>query len=134
MANTTWITKIINESNLDIYWEDGEDIGRRGTIKRKNGQTPTEVPFDNTGFCFPWVDHTKEHEIKKAIRFEDASNGKLLFVIFQSYNKDTIQWLKDPSSQYANNATDVPGPAGTGGKKAIIIPLDPNVPHIKTIP
>lgn len=129
MANTTWITLIHNESNLDIYWEDGEDIKRRGTIKRHDFKT-----FDNTGFCFPWVDHTKDSEISKAIKFSDASNGKLLFVIFQSYNRDTIQWLKDPSEQYANNATDVPGPAGTGGKKAIIIPANPNVPLLRSIP
>lgn len=129
MANTTWITLIKNESNIDIYWEDGEDPKRRGTIGRKS-----QKAFDNTGFCFPWVDYTKEHELAKAISFSEAATGRRLFVIFQSYNRDTIQWLQDTNNQFANNATDVPGPAGAGGKKAIIIPLDPYMPMLMSIP
>jgi hypothetical protein len=124
MANTTWIIEIQNKTNLDINWRDGEDHSRTGLI-RKNTRSES---FDGSGFCFPWVDHTKD-ELYKAIEFYDQLHTHVYFLLFQSYNKDTIQWLIPGSTpQYANNATDVQGPAGAGGNKVIIIQQNPKNP------
>lgn len=121
MANTTWIVKIQNNTNLDISWRDGEDHSKAGFLPKNSVQD-----LEGSGLCFPWVDYTKD-ELSKAIDFRDQSSH-LLFVMFQSYNKDTIQWLKPIPGQYANNAIDVAGPAGAGGQKTIIILQNPKNP------
>ena len=128
MANTTWIVAIQNNTNLDINWRDGEDHSRMGLIpKTTSSQNNPSQDFDGSGFCFPWIDYTKD-ELYKAIEFYDQFHTRIYFMMFQSYNRDTIQWLI-PNGQYANNAIDVQGSAGAGGRKKIIIKQNPKNPQ-----
>lgn len=117
MADTTWITSIENKSGKTVKWVDGENTNFQG--EQRPG-TPASN-WDGTGFCFPWVDHTRD-ELGKAIVFMD-SNNTILFRIFQSYNRDTIQWIKG-NGTIANHAIDVAGESGAGGSKGIIIRKD----------
>ncbi|MES2133669.1 MAG: hypothetical protein V4506_15070 [Bacteroidota bacterium] len=117
MANTTWITLIKNDSPLHLMWRDGENPNFKGSL------SPGEpVDYNGKGFCFPWVDHTKD-ELRKSIEFTNGETGAPLFHIFQSYNRDTIQWLKAPENS-ANHGVDVDGPSAAGGSKALYIRND----------
>ncbi len=122
MANTTTIRQIKNASHLPIKWSNGENQSLYGMIKPGGWA-------DFRGFPFPWVDHTKQ-ELFKSLAFYNANTNRFLFLIFQSYNRDTIQYLTDPKKQFANNAIDVPGPAGTGGNKGILIPNHVSPPEV----
>jgi hypothetical protein len=118
MADTTWITSIKNESNKNITWKNGEHPDFGGYLTPNAPQTD----YDGTGLCFPWVDHTRD-ELGKAIVVVDSSNSTILFRIFQSYNRDTIQWIKGAGT-IANHAVDVAGESGAGGSKGLIIQRD----------
>ncbi len=117
MAQTTWITKITNLGKKELEWKSGEHPEHTGILKPNE-----EQDMDGTGFCFPWVDHSKD-EIRKSIFFVNPRNTNEIFYIFQSYNYDTIRWIKGPNP-IANHAQDVPGYSGAGGSKAIIIQPD----------
>lgn len=123
MAQTTWITYIKNDTNKRITWKSGEHPEQMGFLDP--GQ---DKHLDGSGFCFPWVDHSKD-ELKKAIYFLDAENSNYGFRIFQSYNYDTIRWI-NRDSLGANHAVDVAGQSGAGGSKAIFLQNnhDPNDP------
>lgn len=124
MAQTTWITYIKNDSNIPIQWGNGEHPEHKGFLKPGE-----EKHLDGTGFCFPWVDHTKD-EMRKSIYFVNPENSNYIFRIFQSYNYDTIRWISG-DNPIANHAVDVAGQSGAGGSKAIFIQniRDPKDPY-----
>jgi hypothetical protein len=88
MANTTWIVKIENASGKDLKYVNGEDPKRTGIIK-----TGKRMDFEGSGFCFPWVDIAKG-ELKKSIKFYEQPSNKFLFAIYQSWNRDRLEWIK----------------------------------------
>jgi hypothetical protein len=116
MANTVWIIQIKNDSDMHIWWRDGEN-GKKGNLAPGDS-----FDYHGTGFCFPWVDHTK-NELWKAIDFVNGETSTPLFSIFQSYNYDTIRWIKDDNDS-ANHAVDVAGDSAANGSKALFIRKD----------
>jgi len=117
MANTVWLTQITNNSTMHLTWRDGENGKFNGSLG------PGETYNGNgKGLCFPWVDHTKK-ELWKAIDFVNGETSTLLFCIFQSYNRDTIQWIRDENIP-ANHAVDVAGDSQASGSKALFIQKD----------
>lgn len=102
---------------MHIWWRDGENGKFTGTLS-----PGASYDGNGKGLCFPWVDHTK-NELWKAIDFVNGETSTAIFSIFQSYNRDTIQWIRDDSNS-ANHAVDVPGDSAASGSKAIFIRKD----------
>lgn len=114
MASITWIVKFQNGTQKDLKYVNGEDPKRNGTIKKGE-----KLYFEGTGFCFPWVDIAKG-ELKKAIKFYDASNNQFLFQVYQSWNRDRLEWMSVENGK-DTDARSLSPDTSMGDRKSVII-------------
>ena len=122
MANLTWIVKLENNSGKNLRYVDGEDPKRNGTVKINE-----HLNFEGSGFCFPWVDIAKG-ELKKAIKFYDAAANVFIFQVYQSWNRDRLEWTTVENGKDSDARVLSPD-SSMGDRKAIIID-NALIPHV----
>ncbi|MBY0574340.1 MAG: hypothetical protein K2P84_11725 [Undibacterium sp.] len=114
MANVTWIVKIENGTKVPLRYVDGEDSNRNGII------APSAHPsFEGSGFAFPWVDINKG-EMRKAIKFYNANTNAFVFQLYQSWNRDRLEWTRVENAKDSDAIVLSPD-SSMGDRKAIII-------------
>ena len=120
-CSITWIVEYVNNTLDAITFEDGEDSSKTVSVPASGVKNMWW-----SGLCFPWVSYKKSQEKSKAIKVR--VNGKIKCILFQSWDRDRIEWLANWQDSLSN-AKAVGGSSSVGGRKSVTIKND-FTPHV----